>query len=195
MKINNCLCAQLTWGHRKTYRYDFLAGDLRRECYYCRSQGKRTSGAPKSAGSTVHTGSHYSSGNPCLKKTTTGTSKVRLSYVALSITSTRCLTLRSAKRATTGKTCSTRTITKQVRPVVTEALEIFKSLSHNCLCERCRLYQIWSWTCMYNPQRIKWNWLLDIWEINDKILSNTRFFQYEWWGDTLCTKNKSKDTH
>lgn len=69
------------------------------------------------------------------------------------------------------------------------------TMSVSSLCERCRLYQIWSLTCMYNPQRIKWNWLWEVWEINDNILSNTRFSQYEWWGDTLCTKNKSKDTH
>lgn len=44
--------------------------------------------------------------------------------VALSIASIRCLTLRSATRATTGKTRSTRTITKHVRPVLTEALNL-----------------------------------------------------------------------
>lgn len=52
---------------------------------------------------------------------TTRTSIVRLSYVALSITSTRLLKLRSATVATSGKTRSTRTYTKDVRPVVTEA--------------------------------------------------------------------------
>lgn len=52
---------------------------------------------------------------------TTRTSIVRLSNVALSITSTRFLKLRSATVATSGKTCSTRTYTKDVRPVVTEA--------------------------------------------------------------------------
>lgn len=142
-------------GHRKTYRYDCLAGDLRRECYYCRSQSKRTSGAPKSAGSTVHTGIIRCTWQPVFKENYDW--HVKSPFVlrcTLFITSTRFLTLRSATRATTGRTCSTRTITKHVRPVVTEALEIFKSLKHNCLCERCRLYQMWSWTCMYNRQSL-----------------------------------------
>lgn len=112
--------------HRKTYRYDTNAITAVRKANVRLVHQNRPEVQFIRA-------SHDSSGNPCLKKTTTGTSKVRLSYVALFITSIRFLTLRSAKRAMTGKTCSTRTITKHVRPVVTEALEIFKSLSHNCL--------------------------------------------------------------
>lgn len=55
---------------------------------------------------------------------TTGTSDVHLPYVALSITSTQFLTLRSdtCTGAKTCKTRSTRTITKHERPVVTAAL-------------------------------------------------------------------------
>lgn len=55
---------------------------------------------------------------------TTVTSHVHLPYVTLSIISTRFFMVRSATGATTGKTRSTRTFTKHVRPVVTKALAI-----------------------------------------------------------------------
>lgn len=63
---------------------------------------------------------------------TTSMSNVRLSYAAVAITSTRISTLRSAMGATTGKTRSKRTANKQIRLVVTKALNsafIFPNLT------------------------------------------------------------------
>lgn len=69
--------------------------------------------------------SHVACTNSSLNVTpATRTWNLCLSYDALSITSTRLLTLRSATGTTTGKTRSTRTITKHVRSVVTGALAL-----------------------------------------------------------------------
>lgn len=62
----------------------------------------------------------------CLKanlyvRSTTGPSNVRLSYVTLSVTLIRFLTLRSARRAKSYNTRITHTISKHIRLVLTEA--------------------------------------------------------------------------
>lgn len=105
----------LSWG-KERHRYDRLSSGLRREC--CTIIVRQN--LP------FLLVSHVAWSNPSLIKSVldTGTLNVGLFYVALSIASIRCLTLRSATRATTGKTRSTRTITKHVRPVLTEALNL-----------------------------------------------------------------------
>lgn len=70
--------------------------------------------------------SHVASGNPSFNAThTTGRPNVRLSYIELSITSIRYITLRSATGATPGKPRGTCTNTKHLRPVWTEACFYF----------------------------------------------------------------------